>query len=171
MLSRWKRYLLDFPSGGKCFLKGFQCLGALTMQKSFTGKQKNHILDWLQGNDPPRLRVKLRSFKLLRQWLLQHSCGLVSKHHRQIVIFIPRLSAPFCHLLGKTNPMGTFFSMWHLCLLSRWPKITNVTHKIMFPWCLFGPVDGRWCWLSKDRDHKLPLQASTLPTEPLPLSK
>ena len=31
--------------------------------------------------------------------------------HRQLVVSISRLSAPSCHLLGKINAMGTFFSM------------------------------------------------------------
>ena len=36
--------------------------------------------------------------------------------HRQLVVSIPRLSVPSCHLLGKINVMGTFFSIRHLCL-------------------------------------------------------
>ena len=36
--------------------------------------------------------------------------------HRQLVVSIPRLSVPFCHLLGKINAMGTFFSTRHLYL-------------------------------------------------------
>ena len=35
---------------------------------------------------------------------------------KQLVRSIPRLSAPSCHLLGKINAMGTFYSTRHLCL-------------------------------------------------------
>ena len=66
-------------------------------------------------------------------------------YHRQLLCSIPRLSAPSCHLLGKISTMGTFFSMRHLCLQSKWPtmmEITDVLQRIMFPQRLFCPVDG-----------------------------
>ena len=44
---------------------------------------------------------------------------------------LSRLSAPFCHLPGKINAMGTFFSTWHLCLLSKWPTIMEIVITIM----------------------------------------
>ena len=34
---------------------------------------------------------------------------------------IPRVSAPYCHLLGKNNAMGTFFSTRHL-----WPETSKI---------------------------------------------
>ena len=37
-------------------------------------------------------------------------CFLAMTHHRQFVVSIPRLSEPFCHLLGKISTMGTLFS-------------------------------------------------------------
>ena len=36
--------------------------------------------------------------------------GAVLLHSRQLVVSIPSLSAPSCHLLGKRNTLGTFFS-------------------------------------------------------------
>ena len=50
----------------------------------------------------------------------------VSKH-RRLVVSIPRLSAPYCHLLGKINAIGPFFSMRQLCLQSKWPTIMEIT--------------------------------------------
>ena len=43
---------------------------------------------------------------------------LVGRSSKQLVVSIPRLSAPSCHLLGKINAMGTFFSIWHAFLIS-----------------------------------------------------
>ena len=65
--------------------------------------------------------------------------------HRKLVVSIPRLSAPFCHLLGKINAMGTFFSMRQLCLQSKcliFMEITDVAYRKMFPQHLFFP--SRW---------------------------
>ena len=61
--------------------------------------------------------------------------GLPSRlfYHKQPLHSIPRLSAPSCHLLGKINAMGTFFSMIsmrHLCLKSKW---LDVLQRRMFP--------------------------------------
>ena len=64
--------------------------------------------------------------------------------HIQLLVSIPRLSAPSCHLVGKINALGTFFSTRQLCLQSKWPtsmKITDVSYRRMFPWHLLCPVD------------------------------
>ena len=64
--------------------------------------------------------------------------------HRQLVVTIPRLSATSCHLLGKINAAGTFFSTRHLWFPS-WAAIltinTDVSKRRMFP--LHCQVDGR----------------------------
>ena len=45
----------------------------------------------------------------------------------QLVVSIPRLSAPSCHLLGKIN----ILSMRHLCLQSKWLTMMEITDVIL----------------------------------------
>ena len=45
--------------------------------------------------------------------------------HKQLVVSIPKLSAPSCHLLGKINAVGTFFSMIYLWFPS-WSAILTI---------------------------------------------
>ena len=47
----------------------------------------------------------------------------ISHFHKQLVVSIPRLSAPSYHLLGKINAMQTLNSTRRLCLLSKWLTI------------------------------------------------
>ena len=46
--------------------------------------------------------------------------------NRQLVVSIPRLTAPSRHRLGKINALGTFFSTGLLCSQSYWPTITEI---------------------------------------------
>ena len=50
-------------------------------------------------------------------------------YHKLLGVSIPRLLAPSHHLLSKinANARGTFFSMRHLCLQSKWSTITENT--------------------------------------------
>ena len=66
--------------------------------------------------------------------------------HKQLVVYIPRLSAPSSHQLGKIKDVGTFFSTRQPCLQSKWPTVTEITdvkQRRMFPQLIFCPVDGR----------------------------
>ena len=49
--------------------------------------------------------------------------------HRQIGVSIPRLLAPYCHLLAKINAMGTFFSTRHLSLWMSLPILLPQTQE------------------------------------------
>ena len=67
---------------------------------------------------------------------LENTHLLYKEKYRQLVRAIPRLSAPSHHLLGKISAMGTFLSMKHLCLSSKWPTMMEITYALkrrMFP--------------------------------------
>ena len=49
----------------------------------------------------------------------------LSHWHWQLVVSIPRLSPPYCHLLGKINTMGTLFSTRHLWI-PTWSAILTI---------------------------------------------
>ena len=45
------------------------------------------------------------------------------------MVSIPRLLAPFCHLQGKMNATGTFFSIWYL-RFPKWSTILTVNRDV-----------------------------------------
>ena len=52
--------------------------------------------------------------------LLTPSIHFAFRYHRQLVVSIPRLSAPFCHLYGNLNAIVPF------CTFRYWSAIWNV---------------------------------------------
>ena len=59
-----------------------------------------------------------------------------TQDNEQLMRSITGLSAPSCLLLGKINPMGTFFSTRQLSIQSKWMtmmEITDVTIAFILP--------------------------------------
>ena len=76
------------------------------------GAKKCFIVAAAAGDITTTINKGRRAGPMSSLLLLDVYCS--AYYYRQLVVSIPRISAPSCHLMGKINAMGTFFSTRHL---------------------------------------------------------